>query len=136
MKYQDDDMQFNDEVQFTEFDELDFGGKKETDEQIKYVENNFWTKLANAGKKINFSKHVVALFRYMKDPFIPIGRKALVAAGLFYFIIPFDTMPDFTPLVGYLDDLGVIAALVKFLGKELVPYYRSERDMNSIYNEV
>jgi uncharacterized membrane protein YkvA (DUF1232 family) len=43
--------------------------------------------------------------------------------GLIYFISPIDTIPDIAPLVGYLDDLGVITALIKYLGSELIPYY-------------
>jgi uncharacterized membrane protein YkvA (DUF1232 family) len=43
--------------------------------------------------------------------------------GLVYFISPIDAIPDIAPLVGYLDDLGVITAVIKFLGSELIPYY-------------
>ncbi|KAA0248304.1 MAG: DUF1232 domain-containing protein, partial [Chlorobiota bacterium] len=32
-------------------------------------------------------------------------------------------IPDLTPLFGYLDDLGVITALLKYLGSELLSYY-------------
>ena len=107
-------------------DELDFGG--ETEEQashkVKFVENNLWTKLEHAGKKITFTKDIKALFYYMRDSYIPWYRKAIVVAGLVYFIVPLDAIPDIAPIVGYLDDLGVITALLKYLGKELVPYYR------------
>ncbi len=59
----------------------------------------------------------------MKDPDVSWYRKAIVVMGLVYFISPIDTIPDIAPLIGYLDDLGVIAAVVKFLGSELIPYY-------------
>ncbi|MBN1637354.1 MAG: DUF1232 domain-containing protein, partial [Ignavibacteriales bacterium] len=36
---------------------------------------------------------------------------------------PLDAIPDLTPLFGYLDDLGVITALMKYLGSELNQYY-------------
>lgn len=107
------------------FDELDFGGKseKETAEQIHFVEENLWTKLERVGKKISFAKDILALYKYMKDPYVSWHRKAIVVAALVYFISPIDAIPDITPLVGYLDDLGVITALLKFLGSELIPYY-------------
>ena len=41
--------------------------------------------------------------------------------ALFYYAD--DLIPDLAPLVGYMDDLGVIAATLKFLGHELIPYY-------------
>lgn len=106
-------------------DELDFGG--ETEEQatqkVEFIEQNLWTKLQNAGKKVTFAKDIKALYYYMKDSYVPWYRKAIVVAGLIYFIVPLDAIPDFSPIVGYLDDLGVIASLLKYLGKELVPYY-------------
>jgi uncharacterized membrane protein YkvA (DUF1232 family) len=107
-------------------DELDFGG--ETEEQasskIKFIDQNIWTKLEHAGKKITFAKDIKALYYYMKDPFVGWHRKAIVVAGLIYFLVPFDAIPDFSPFIGFLDDLGVITSLLKYLGKELVPYYR------------
>jgi uncharacterized membrane protein YkvA (DUF1232 family) len=59
----------------------------------------------------------------MKDPSVKWYRKAIIVAALIYFIVPIDTIPDFTPLFGYLDDLGVLTALLKYLGDELTAYY-------------
>jgi uncharacterized membrane protein YkvA (DUF1232 family) len=115
-----------------EFEELDFGEGKffsnevsDTGEKIHFVEENLWAKLKKAGKKISFAKDILALFNYMRDPFVSWHRKAIVVAALIYFITPLDTIPDIAPLIGYLDDLGVITALLKYLGSELVPYYRT-----------
>ena len=110
---------------FTEINELDFGGttEDEVNKNINYVEGNLWSKLAKVEKKISFAKDVIALYRYMRDPAVAWYRKSIVVAGLVYFISPIDAIPDFTPVIGYLDDLGVITALLKFLGRELVPYY-------------
>ena len=122
----DDEIIFDD---FGDLSELDFGGKSE--EEIKeqnetkaeYIEENLWYKLEKIGKKISFAKDVVALYRYMTSSLISWHRKAIVIAGLIYFISPIDTIPDIAPLIGYLDDLGVITALLKFLGSELIPFY-------------
>ncbi len=118
----DNDKDFNG---LNELDELDFGGEteKEVDQKIKYVEENLWTKLERVGKKISFAKDIIALVRYIRDPLVSWHRKAIVAAALIYFISPVDAIPDITPLIGYLDDLGVITALLKYLGHELIPYY-------------
>ncbi|HKI79452.1 MAG TPA: YkvA family protein [Ignavibacteriaceae bacterium] len=108
-------------------DELDFGGniksEKETEEKIKFVEENLWEKLERVGKKISFARDILALVNYMRDPLVSWHRKAIVVAGLIYFISPIDAIPDISPLIGYLDDLGVITAILKFLGSELTPYY-------------
>jgi len=128
--YLEDDVLFED---FGEFDELDFGNKKvkvkksineeEIQKEIDFVDENLWGKLEKSGKRISFAKDILALYRYMKDPFVKWYRKAIVVAALVYFIVPIDTIPDITPLFGYLDDLGVITALLKYLGSELMGYY-------------
>jgi uncharacterized membrane protein YkvA (DUF1232 family) len=92
-------------------------------EKEKFVDENLWGKLERSGKRISFAKDILALYRYMKDPLVRWYRKAIVVAALIYFIVPIDTIPDITPLFGYLDDLGVITALLKYLGSELMGYY-------------
>ncbi len=114
-----------------DLDELDFGGKskeeikKEYEPKAEYVAENLWYKLEKVGKKISFAKDIMALFSYMQDSFVSWHRKAIVIAALIYFISPIDAIPDVAPLFGYLDDLGVITALLKFLGSELIPYYEA-----------
>ncbi|MFH0735584.1 MAG: YkvA family protein [bacterium] len=90
---------------------------------IEKVEEGLWVKLEKYGKKISFTKDIRALYRYMKDRDVAWYRKSIVVAALLYFIFPIDAIPDITPLVGYLDDMGVIIAVVKYLGSELIPYY-------------
>jgi len=92
----------------------------------EYVEENLWSKVERIGKKISFAKDIIALYSYMKDPYVSWHRKAIVVMGLVYFISPIDAIPDIAPFIGYLDDLGVVAAVVKFLGSELIPYYDSK----------
>jgi uncharacterized membrane protein YkvA (DUF1232 family) len=109
---------------------LNFGQKRDNkmedyEEKEKFVDENLWSKLEKSGKKISFAKDILALYRYMKDPFVKWYRKVIVVAALVYFIVPIDTIPDITPLFGYLDDLGVITALLKYLGSELMGYYPS-----------
>ncbi len=122
--FNEEDVLFDD---IGDLNQLDFGGEKEeeVEEKIQFVEDNLWTKLEKSGKRISFAKDILALYRYMKDPFVKWYRKAIVVAALIYFIVPIDTVPDLTPLFGYLDDLGVITALLKYLGNELMSYYPS-----------
>jgi uncharacterized membrane protein YkvA (DUF1232 family) len=109
-----------------ETDPLGIVPEYDTEQKIHFVEENLGTKLQRSGKKISFAKDILALFNYMKDPFVSWHRKAIVVAALIYFIVPIDAVPDISPLIGYLDDLGVIAALLKFLGSEILPYYKPE----------
>ncbi|NUN09772.1 MAG: DUF1232 domain-containing protein [Ignavibacteriaceae bacterium] len=92
-------------------------------EKENFVESGLWDKLEKYGKKISFAKDVIALYNYMKDKYVPWYRKSIVVGALVYFISPIDTIPDLAPLIGYLDDLGVITALIKYLGNEIRAYY-------------
>lgn len=118
----DDDVLFDD---VSDLNQLDFGGKSEEDveEDMEYVDENLWSKLEKGGKRISFARDIVALYNFIKDPIVRWHRKAIVVAALIYFIVPLDTIPDLTPFFGYLDDLGVITALLKYLGSELKSYY-------------
>lgn len=110
----------------SDYDNLDFeeiNSKEKFDEATEIVEEKLWVKLEKVGKKISFAKDLVALYKYLLDSSVSWHRKAIVAAALLYFIIPIDTIPDLAPLFGYMDDLGVIMATLKFLGNELIPYY-------------
>lgn len=106
------------ELLITEEDEKNF------EKNVEYIEDKFSDKLEKTKKRISFIEDVVALYKYIKDDSVNWYRKLIVVAALVYFISPIDTIPDFAPLVGYLDDLGVIMAALKYIGTEIKPYYR------------
>ena len=51
------------------------------------------------------------MLRLVADPILPRAAKIALGAALVYLASPIDLIPDFIPLVGYIDDL-LIAALV------------------------
>lgn len=114
---------------FDNYNAEDIGVDYDTEEKIDYateeVESKLWVKLEKVGAKISFAKDLMALYRYLVDGGVSWHRKAIVAGALIYFIVPFDAIPDLAPLFGYMDDLGVITATLKFLGSELIPYYNT-----------
>lgn len=52
----------------------------------------------------------------------PWGTVAVAAFGMAYCIWPIDLIPDFIPVAGWLDDLGVIAIVWKSLSSTLEEY--------------
>lgn len=54
--------------------------------------------------------------RYRETSYVTIF---LAAAILLYFISPIDLIPDFIPLIGRLDDLILLAYLLKVIDKEI-----------------
>ncbi|MBC2692031.1 MULTISPECIES: YkvA family protein [Pseudomonas] len=61
---------------------------------------------------------------YWRGEYRAISPKALVSvvAGLMYFLSPLDAVPDFIPMFGMLDDIAVLAWLMKTLDDELTAF--------------
>lgn len=59
------------------------------------------------------------LYYCANDPKTPTWAKAVIATALGYFIFPLDAIPDFTPFVGYADDIGAIVAATASLGASI-----------------
>lgn len=55
---------------------------------------------------------------YSKDS-LPVGAVALALGAIGYFVAPVDLIPDAIPVVGFLDDAGIIAGAMKVLSSSL-----------------
>jgi curved DNA-binding protein CbpA len=53
---------------------------------------------------------------------LPPASVAMIGGGLLYFILPADLIPDFIPVIGYLDDLAVLTTIMNTLHKEIGEY--------------
>jgi uncharacterized membrane protein YkvA (DUF1232 family) len=65
-------------------------------------------------------RDVVALWIAAHDPRVPWYAKAVAAAVAAYALSPIDLIPDFIPILGYLDDLIIVPAGI-VLAVRLVP---------------
>jgi uncharacterized membrane protein YkvA (DUF1232 family) len=67
---------------------------------------------------------IYALYLAYKDPRTPWYAKAFAAMILGYALSPIDLIPDFIPVLGYLDDLVIvpagIALLIRMIPKEVL----------------
>ncbi len=77
-----------------------------------YSDSNFWDKVKTYAKSAGVSVLEPALKMYYAalDSDTPAWARTTILGALGYFISPVDAIPDFTPVVGYTDDLGVLAA--------------------------
>jgi len=81
---------------------------------IKYKESSLFNKILEISQKagINVIYAGLLLFYTLQKPIIPKWAKATITSTLGYLIFPFDIIPDFTPVIGYSDDLGVLVLAI------------------------
>ena len=77
-------------------------------------------------------RDTVALWIAARDPRISWHTKLLAGAVAAYALSPIDLIPDFIPVVGYLDDLLIVPAgiwlVVKLIPRDLMSGFRAEAD--------
>ena len=56
---------------------------------------------------------IVLVSRLAREPRVPRRRKALLFAVVGYLAMPFDVVPDFIPVAGQLDDVIVVALVLR-----------------------
>ena len=72
-------------------------------------------------EKANDLKSVLpAVYLALKDRETPLPAKLLAAVTVCYALSPIDLVPDFIPVLGYLDDLLILPALIG-LTEKLIP---------------
>jgi uncharacterized membrane protein YkvA (DUF1232 family) len=59
------------------------------------------------------------LVGYFRSNQVPTWRKLLGLGALAYVVLPFDAVPGVVPLVGWLDDLGVVGAVATFVLRDV-----------------
>ena len=76
-----------------------------------YSDSSFWEKIKGFAKAAGKEVIQKALWLYYaaRRPETPAWAKTAIYGALAYFILPLDAIPDFAPVIGYTDDLGVLA---------------------------
>ena len=89
--------------------------------------------LKNKAKQMKSQLRV--LYWAFKDTRTPRYAKALIALVLSYAVSPIDLIPDFIPILGYLDDLILIPAgialAVKLIPEDIIAECRARQNMSN-----
>lgn len=77
----------------------------------RFTELKMWDKIGNyaakAGQKTIYT--VLLLYYAYKEKDTPRWAKNIIIGAIGYFISPIDALPDFTPIIGYTDDIGMLS---------------------------
>jgi len=104
-----------------DFEEEDVHDVLEDEEAIK-------SKFENKGKLQRYLDDAKILFSLLKDYAngtyreVPFNVIAAIGGALLYVLSPIDLIPDFIPIIGYLDDAAVIAFCINLIENDLISY--------------
>ncbi|MFO0663524.1 MAG: YkvA family protein [Polyangiaceae bacterium] len=82
-----------------------------------------------AVRRVGYAK---ALLRYFKDSQASFLGKLFVLLSVAYVVMPLDAIPDVAPVIGWLDDLGVVAVASLFLTRKLGKYRDEGAELEAV----
>lgn len=104
------------------------GEESEQEKRARKVEAGFWPTFRRAFRQLPFSRDVVAGFYCAIDPASPRRVRGILLAALAYFVLPFDAIPDILTVVGFSDDIAVLAAAISAVRAHLHPRHYERAD--------
>ncbi len=57
--------------------------------------------------------------QYLRSSTVPTWRKLIGLVAVVYVVSPVDLIPDVMPVIGWLDDLGVVGLAVGFITRDI-----------------
>jgi uncharacterized membrane protein YkvA (DUF1232 family) len=91
------------------------GDEATQDRRAQKVRAKFWPTLKRAVRQVPFSRDLVAAYYCALDPQTPTRARGLLLAALAYFVMPFDFIPDMFAVVGFTDDIAVLATALRVI---------------------
>ena len=64
--------------------------------------------LSRSGQLVRLFSHLRLAVRLLREPRVPIVTKVLPVLAVAYVIWPLDFLPDLVPLLGQIDDIGLV----------------------------
>lgn len=88
------------------------------------VTRDFWPTMRRVARSIPFAEDAVAAYYCALDRETPFHVRATLIGALLYFVVPFDAVPDFIPIAGFLDDASVLAAAIASIRMHMTDRHR------------
>ena len=88
------------------------------------VQQGFWPKFRRVATKVPFAKDLLSVYYSARDEETPLRSKGLMFAGLAYFILPTDAIPDIITGLGFTDDAAVLFTLLNVVGRSVKPKHK------------
>ncbi|MFS0871063.1 MULTISPECIES: YkvA family protein [Paenibacillus] len=100
----------------------------DSNEQEKYVKDNFLKKLKKHASKIPFAKDALAMYYCAIDIKTPMKAKAIAIGALAYVVLPIDLIPDFILILGYTDDAAAFWVAFNSINTHITDEHRKQAE--------
>jgi uncharacterized membrane protein YkvA (DUF1232 family) len=90
----------------------------------KQVRRGFWRKLKRVVASLPFAEDLITAHYCAFDRHTPPHVKAVLIGALAYFVLPEDAIPDYIPVIGYMDDAAVLATALKLVTSHITQDHR------------
>jgi uncharacterized membrane protein YkvA (DUF1232 family) len=103
---------------------FDSGTHMDAGEERKTVRQGFWRKVKRVAAQIPFAEDLLTAYYCAFDRSTPAQVRTVLIGALAYFVLPFDAVPDFLPVLGFTDDAAVLATALKLVVDNIRPEHR------------
>ena len=90
----------------------------------RLLQGSFWRKLRTLAAALPFAEDLLAAHYCAFDRHTPLHVKVVLIGAIAYFVLPFDLIPDYIPVIGYTDDAAVLAAALRLVTAHVTPDHR------------
>ncbi len=108
------------------------GSKPGVEERVRREFLSYFKKVED---KISFGSQLEKVYDLLVSGKLTKRDKAIVIGALIYFINPIDLIPDFTPFIGFADDMAVLALAFRYLSHRAVEEKNADKSTNNNKNE-
>jgi len=107
-----------------EFNADDFEPARKLAQDGEGVRKRFKAKFKRLASKLPFAEDLLAAYYCAFDRDTPRHVQLSLLGALAYFVLPFDFIPDFMPLLGFTDDAAVLVTVLRLVATNIRPDHR------------
>ena len=85
------------------------------------LRRRFWRKLKRLAVKLPFAEELLAAYYCAFDRATPRHVQIALAGAIAYFVLPFDFVADFMPVIGFADDAAILATAIRLVASHITP---------------
>src|SRR5438094_8414120 len=88
------------------------------------LRRRFWIKLKRVIAGLPFAEDLLAAYYCAFDKQTPRHVQVALLGAIAYFILPFDSIPDMMPVLGFTDDAAVLATAIRLVATHIRAEHR------------